>query len=191
MLRSRGAGAKLAAVFHSGLQATRSRRERRGVCVASCCALAKDTRVQHMSDIGKVLKEEIRRLARSEVRRETSVLRKASAQYRRDIAALKRELEETRKRLRIAESESRHAREVGNVADLEGRRFSAKGLRSHRERLGLSASDYGKLLGVSGQTIYHWEQGKARPTGDNFARLIELRKLGKRAALARLESIPE
>ena len=45
-----------------------------------------------MPNIATVLKEEILRLARKEVRRQTSVLRKASAQYRKDIAVMKRQI---------------------------------------------------------------------------------------------------
>ena len=47
-----------------------------------------------MPDIAAVLKEEIARLARKEVRSQTEGLKKASAQYRRDIAALKRQVAE-------------------------------------------------------------------------------------------------
>jgi hypothetical protein len=43
-----------------------------------------------MSSIAAILKEEILRLARKEVRRQTNVHKKASVQYRRDIAEMKR-----------------------------------------------------------------------------------------------------
>jgi DNA-binding XRE family transcriptional regulator len=58
------------------------------------------------------------------------------------------------------------------------------GLASHRKRLDLSAENLGKLLGVSGQTIYHWEAGKARPRASQMPAIAALRKLGKRTALA-------
>ena len=45
-----------------------------------------------MPNIASVLKDEILRLARKEVRRELEGLKKASAQYRSDIAALKRQV---------------------------------------------------------------------------------------------------
>ena len=53
-----------------------------------------------------------------------------------------------------------------------------------RERLGLSAEGLGKVLGVSGQSIYNWESGKARPRGDQLAKLSQLRKVGKRRVMA-------
>jgi len=71
--------------------------------------------------------------------------------------------------------------------DAERVRFTAKGLRSQRKRLGLSAADYGKLIGVTGQTIYSWEGGTSRPRQQQVARIASLRRLGKREARARLE----
>ncbi|WP_305017030.1 helix-turn-helix domain-containing protein [Mycobacterium tuberculosis] len=53
-------------------------------------------------------------------------------------------------------------------------RFSAKGLRTHRARLGLSAVDFGRLLGVTAQTIYNWEQEASRPRAEQLARIAAL-----------------
>ena len=44
-----------------------------------------------MPNLAAALKEEIARLARREINRETATLQNQSAQYRRDIAALKRD----------------------------------------------------------------------------------------------------
>jgi DNA-binding transcriptional regulator YiaG len=63
-------------------------------------------------------------------------------------------------------------------------RFVAKGLRSQRERLGLSAESLGKVLGVSAQSVYNWESGKARPRPDQIVKLSQLRKVGKRQVMA-------
>lgn len=60
------------------------------------------------------------------------------------------------------------------------RRFSATRLAAHREKLGLSAATYGQLVGVSGQTIYNWEQGKGRPKPEQLQNLASVRVLGKR-----------
>lgn len=65
-------------------------------------------------------------------------------------------------------------------------RFVAKGLLAQRKRLGLSATDYGKLVGVSSLTIYAWEKGTSRPRKTLLPVLASLRKLGKREAQARL-----
>ena len=58
-----------------------------------------------------------------------------------------------------------------------------------RERLGLSAEDFGKLLGVSAQSIYNWEHEKARPRAEQLAKVAALRGIGKREAKARLDQL--
>ena len=66
-------------------------------------------------------------------------------------------------------------------------RFVAKGLRSQRSRLGLSAADFGKLLGVSAQSVYNWEHDVARPRAEQLSKLAALRTIGKREAGQRLK----
>ena len=70
---------------------------------------------------------------------------------------------------------------------VEGIRFRADGIKSHRTKLGLSAKDYGRLVGVAGLTIYQWEGGKNRPRAAQLAKLAAVRGLGKREAIKRLE----
>ncbi len=141
-----------------------------------------------MSTLVSVLKHEITRLARKEVAAETKVLRKANAQYRHDIAQLKRQTDVLSKQVAYLEQQERK-RAVKGVpgASVEGKRFSHRGLKTHRERVGLSAADYGKLVGVTAQTVYNWEQGKSKPRNEQLGALVAVRDLGKREALKRLE----
>ena len=67
--------------------------------------------------------------------------------------------------------------------------FSPGALKTSRERLGLSADNYGKLIGVSGLSIYNWEQGKARPRDSSIAALGSIKGIGKREAAKRLEAL--
>jgi DNA-binding transcriptional regulator YiaG len=143
-----------------------------------------------MPNIATVLKEEILRLSHKEIRRQTSILKKMSAQYRKDIAEMKRRITELQRKVaplqkQVLKSASPQAAEVNG----EHVRFTAKGLRSQRQRLGLSAANYGKLVGVTGQTIYSWEQETSRPRKQQVARIASLRHLGRREALARLEQL--
>ena len=62
-------------------------------------------------------------------------------------------------------------------------------MHANRSRLGLSAIDFGKLLGVSAQTIYNWEQETTRPRGEQLDKLATLRGLGKRTASERLKQM--
>ena len=141
-----------------------------------------------MPNIAAVFKEEILRLARREIRRQTNVLRKASAQYRKDIAEMKRRVADLQRKLIPIEKQLlRNVPSQTAEVDAEHVRFTAKGLRSQRKRLGLSAADCGKLIGVTDQTIYNWEHGTGRPRKEQLARIAPLRRMGKREAHARLE----
>jgi DNA-binding transcriptional regulator YiaG len=143
-----------------------------------------------MPNIAAVLKEEIVRLARKEIRRQTNVLRKASAQYRKDIAEMKRRVSDLQRR--VSPLEKQVLKDVPpQVAEVDARRvrFTAQGLRSQRQRLGLSAGDCGKLIGVTDQTIYNWEHETARPRKEQLARIASLRHMGKRDAYVRLEQL--
>jgi DNA-binding transcriptional regulator YiaG len=148
-----------------------------------------------MPNIASVLKDEIARIARKEVRRETAGLKKATTSYRSEIAALKRRAQSLERALKRALRGSRAApaaaRAAADEADDGGPslRFRPKGLASLRARLGISANDAGKLLGVSGQSIYLWESGRARPSRARLAEIAALRKRGKREVTARLESL--
>lgn len=141
-----------------------------------------------MPNIAAVLKNEISRIARREIRTETAVLKKASAQYRREIAHLKRQVSNMQGKVSLLEK--RILRDVSTQAteaDAKNVRFTAKGLRSQRKRLGLSAIEYGKLVGVSGLTVYAWEKGTSRPRKTLLPVLASIRNMGKREVQARLE----
>ena len=141
-----------------------------------------------MPNIAVAFRQEITRLARREIRSEIRGLKRASAQFRKDIAGLKRRVSELQ--ADVARIERLLPREVVprvSAAEAEGVRFSARGLRSNRQRLGLSAASYAKLVGVSEQTIYNWEQGARHPIRQKLAVLRALRGIGKREAHARLE----
>ena len=138
-----------------------------------------------MSNIAAVLKDEIARISRKEIRTETDALKKASARYRAEIAELKRRLSALEKLMHSAQKQSsRNA--PAEPAAAEKIRFNAKGLRTHRERLGLSAADMAKLLQVSAQTLYNWELGKTKPRASQLGAIAAVRQMGKREADAAL-----
>jgi DNA-binding transcriptional regulator YiaG len=149
-----------------------------------------------MPNIASVFKSEITRLARKEVREEGDGLKKAIASQRTEIASLKRRvqaLEGLVKRLTKAQStvaaQSRTPAKSESAEPREGLRFRAQGMAANRKRLGLSASNFALLVGTTGQSIYAWESGKAKPRGKALAAIAALRGLGKREAAARLASL--
>ncbi len=138
-----------------------------------------------MSKLVSILKEEIVRIARKEIRSETDALRKASNRYRSEIAELKRQLTQLERQLRKAglgegTAPTSESEGTGNF------RFRADGLRGHRERLGVTARDMSALLDVSIQTLANWESGKTKPRASQLGTLAAMRKLGKRDVAQRL-----
>jgi DNA-binding XRE family transcriptional regulator len=139
-----------------------------------------------MPNFASALKSEIARVARKEVKGEIQSLKKLSAQHRSHIAALKRQVAALEKLLRRASKGVRvqpaSAAAAAEDSDVGGLRFRAKGFATHRARLGLSAAQVGAMLGVSGQTIYHWESGKAKPRARQMPAIAAMRKLSKSQA---------
>jgi DNA-binding transcriptional regulator YiaG len=144
-----------------------------------------------MADIAGTLREEIRRLARKEIRAETGATKQAVAQYRREIASLKRQLKDQEKKIAGLEKQDRKLQGETEATPeaAENVRYSARSVKAQRTRLGFSQADYAKLVGVSPLTIYNWEQGKSRPRKEQLLALVAVRGIGKREALARLEAI--
>jgi len=141
-----------------------------------------------MVNFAAALKEEIRRLAKREVKANTSATKQAVARYRREIARLKRLVHQQERKTAFLEAQERkrlgQAPAAGEPA--EHARYSPRSVRAQRKRLRLSAKDYGKLVGVSGLTIYNWELGKARPRKAQLGSLVAVRGIGKREAAAKL-----
>lgn len=147
-----------------------------------------------MPNIAAVLKDEIARIARKEVRAQTGDFKKASAQYRTTIAALRRRVDELERQLkRVGKGTARARANPSEDQDASGkpRRFSPARLASQRRKLGLSAADFATLLGVSGQSVYKWEHGEARPRARQLEAIAALRGIGKREAAARLEKMQQ
>ncbi len=139
-----------------------------------------------MTTFADQLKNEIARIARKETRADSKQVKKASAQYRAEIAALKR---------RIASLESAVARMLKQSGKPKATetpekpvvlRFRSAGFATMRKKLGLTAHEMAKLLGVSAQSVYHWEAGKSRPRANQLQAISEVRKLSKKEALARI-----
>lgn len=143
-----------------------------------------------MTNIASILKEEIVRLARKEIRSETAGLKKASAQYRSEIAALKRRVMTLEQQLSRLGKTATKSNEVKAEPDAETKvRFVAKGFKSLRQRLDLTAGEMGGLLGVTAQSIYSWEAGNSSPRKQQLAKIAMLRGMGKREVSAILEQL--
>jgi DNA-binding transcriptional regulator YiaG len=139
-----------------------------------------------MPNIATLLRAEITRLFRREIKKELAAVRKANVTYRHHIAALKRQVAELEQK--IAQLAKRAQATSNEPAVVPNRpvRFVAKGFAAMRKRLGLSAAQLGRLVGASEQSVYNWETKKAVPRKEALAAIVELRGMGKRDAQLRL-----
>jgi len=130
--------------------------------------------------------------ARCELKKQTATLQKASAEQRRAIASLKRQVADLERAAKIASKRSQKAAVLPEAATSEGSlRFRADGFKTLRKKLGLSAEQAAKLIGVSGQSIYAWETKRSAPRKSQLPAIAALRKLGKREAHARLDALSD
>lgn len=138
-----------------------------------------------MPNVASVLKEEITRLARKEVKLQTESMRKTSVAYRKEIAVLKR-------RVSVLERDVKKYKKPGTQTprsvetQTDALRFSPKGLLSNRKRLALSQADFAKLIGVTPASVARWEGGTSRPRKSQLQAIAKVRGLGKREAMKRL-----
>ena len=140
-----------------------------------------------MPNIAKILKEEISRLARREIRVTLEKTRKSVAQQQREIAQLKNQVKEMARRLSTLEKGLAKSASPSRAETLARPvRFVPRGLVSTRKRLGLSVTDLAKLVGVTPQTIYNWEGGVTKPAPAQQAKLASLRSVGKRQIRAHM-----
>lgn len=144
-----------------------------------------------MPNIGVVLKTEIARLSKKTAKAFVQPLHSSVAAQRRSIASMKRQIAALEKEIaqlrraggRAAASATSRKTDEGGEEGGRPLRFQARGLRSLRSRLGLSAEEFGKLAGVSGQSVYNWEAEKTVPRRSQLQSLAKLRGLGKREVL--------
>lgn len=134
-----------------------------------------------MPNVMGVLRSEIRRLARKE-------MKEAVRELKRQVAAIRRRLASTKKRMTDVERTARRAVSTrGATASRQDSRangtqirFSPRWVKLHRAKLGMSRRVYSKLIGVSPQTILLWESGKARPRRSALATWRSIRGKGIR-----------
>lgn len=142
-----------------------------------------------MSTFANQLKSEISRLAKKEVRAEIQVLKKVSTQYRSEISALKKRVVNLEAQLkRQAKGRAPIGAKEPEDGDGKGLRFRVGGFAALRKKLGLSAAEMAKLLGVSAQSVYHWETGKSKPRAGQLQAIAVVRKMGKKAVAAKLSA---
>ncbi len=113
-------------------------------------------------------------------------MKKTYQHIHREIAALRRGEEKPARVYQV--TLDRHGRPVKrNLAPEKFQRAQASEWQSEqaveaRRKLGLSQTDFARLLGISVRTLHNWEQGSRKPTGAARV-LLKLAAMDPRAVL--------
>jgi DNA-binding transcriptional regulator YiaG len=142
-----------------------------------------NTKKGSMGKLEGIMKDEIIRLAKREMRMKFFPLR-------RDVRSLKITASQLHKSvLGLQRVVSQQERQMGPKAvpevtpeDMKKARFSPRLIKSLRKHLGVSQREMAKLAGVTVGAVFQWEKGKFEPKDDKKKVLVGLRSLGRREA---------
>ena len=142
-----------------------------------------------MPNVAQVLREEITRLARKEVRAACDPLRKHVRTLRQTVKSQQATITKLDKALaKMANLSTSSSASLYAPEEEETRaRVTPASIKRHRSRLKLSQAQLGALLDVSTNTIVRWEAGTSNPRVQHRAALIKLRDLGRRDVTKMLE----
>ena len=146
-----------------------------------------------MPNIAQLLKDEISRLARKEVRAASAPLlqqirdlKKTNRQQREAIDLLLRRVDQLQA---LTSSPTDKILKAPAIETDRQIRLSGTSIKKHRKRLGLSQGELGQLLNVSTNTIVRWEQDKSKPREAYRAGIAQLRTMGVREVKKLLASV--
>jgi DNA-binding transcriptional regulator YiaG len=144
-----------------------------------------------MPNVMKVLRDEITRLARKEVKASVTKVHKPTVQLKHDVAALKRivaTLEKDNRRLQAVVAQVVKTQPAPAPADADKARLTGKGIRSLRRKLRVSQADFGRLIGVTAQAVVNMEKksGALAVRKGTRAAILAIRGMGAREAKAKL-----
>lgn len=145
-----------------------------------------------MTNIAELLKSEIARIARREVRKETKALASVVRQQKAKIVALQKQLASVQKERKTSQRKLLATEPAQTPLVVPRRRigqFRPDGLKRLRAEHKISAAVLSKILGVTVQSIYNWESGKTRPNTTQMEKISILTNMGKREFRSRLASM--
>ena len=141
-----------------------------------------------MGKLEGIIKDEMVRLARRE-------MRKSFVPLRRDVWSMKGIVSQLRKSVLIlqrfkGQQEKQMAQKPApevTPEEIKKTRFSPRLIKTLRKHLGVSQRKMAALAGVTVRTVFQWEKGTFEPKDENKKTLVGLRKLGRQEVKTLLE----
>lgn len=147
-----------------------------------------------MPDIKGVFQEEVKRLAKREIKTATASLLKTVMELKRKVAVLERALaaagkEPVKEKITVNVPAEKAVETEEKTVKGKKSRFSGKKIIRLRKRLHLSQAELAELVGVNMFSVSHWELGKNLPRQAQQEKLEELRTLPRKVLQERLAPI--
>jgi DNA-binding transcriptional regulator YiaG len=144
-----------------------------------------------MAKLESIIKSEIQRLAKREVRSTFRPLRK-------EVWGMKLKLSNLIKNFTILDRLAKEASKgksterklEASPEEVKASRLSPERIARLRKKLGISQRELGVLVGATIGAVLSWEKGKFKPRGDKKAALVALRKIRKREVRKMLAEKP-
>jgi len=133
-----------------------------------------------MAKIEGVIKSEIIRLAKREVRAVFRPLRREVWQMSTKLSNLSKGIASLNRMAKELHLEEAKPKLEATPEEIKASRLTPERIRRIRSKLGISQRELGILIGASLGAVLSWEKGKFKPKGDKKAALVGLRKLKKR-----------
>jgi DNA-binding transcriptional regulator YiaG len=133
-----------------------------------------------LGKLESIIKSEIQRLAKREIRSTFIPLRREVRAMRLRLSALSKTFSILN---RLAKEQLQKALKKELEAtpeELKASRLTPDRIQRLRKKLGISMRELGVLTGVGLSSVAMWERGKFRPRGEKKAALVALRKMRKR-----------
>ena len=135
-----------------------------------------------MGKIESVMREEIARLAKKEIRASVVPLKKEVTKLRLRVSQLEKRLNVLdREASRVIQAENKKLGKLSAGEDeVKSARINGKWVQTLRQKLNVSQNELAQLLGISVSGVRTWEYDISKPRGKNREALVALRKLGRR-----------
>ena len=145
-----------------------------------------------MPKIESVLRSEIIRMAKREVRSMFLPLKRNAWQMKTKLSGLTKMLAPIDRvvKEKMHREETRPKLEA-SLEEVKASRLTPDRIRGLRRKLGISQRELAILTGASLGAILSWEKGKFKPKPEKKTTLVALRKLGKREVRKILEQKPQ
>ena len=140
-----------------------------------------------MPDMARVLRDEVTRLAKKEVRTGVRPLARQLRSLRKAVRGQNRQVLDLAQMIsKAAKNQETIAAELPQEDEGKATRVSPASIKRLRGRLRLSQREMGLLLGVSVGSIVGWESGRSAPREKNRQAFAEMRGMGVREVRERL-----